>query len=309
MPQPEPGIAERCFRAEWLVPDGVTQEDAPKSDVILWHVGIALSGLKHHQCPLNLSEDEQSYLIEVVKQWANTPVPRHFSPHAESEIGIPTRLALSGLPSVLSEIQIPELIGEKLYEKVQDLNKAEIPGFGIIVGLVKALPNRFAELVLLMRTGLASEKEDIARDAVTGLHHWMMLSAEADSQIQPPPDDLVREIGVIIATRRKASLGPSLGIAKWVFDEGSHIQKEVIRDLALQGLSYLAEELRYDRGDYDPDEDVPLLRWRSAQLALSMAAHGSADAPAVSRWLEIVENDPLPEVRYAKRPAITRESC
>ena len=102
---------------------------------------------------------------------------------------------------------------------------------------------------------------------------------------------------------------PSLQTAKWVFDEGNNAQKEAMRDLALQGLSYLTEELRYDREDHGPDDDVPLLRWRSAQLALSMAEAGSKNAPAVSRWLEIAENDPLPELRYAKRPAITRESC
>ena len=307
MPQPEPGIAERCLRAEWLVPDGATQEDAPKSDVILWHVGTAISSLKRYQRPLNLSEAEQSYLIEVVKEWSNTPVPTHFDPYAESQIRVPTHLALSGLPSILAEVQIPEAIGEKLYEKVQDLNNSEIPAFELIAGLVRAMPNRLDEFALLMRTGLASDSEDLSKGAVQGLYHWLTTAAADGSQIQPPSDDLIREVGIIIATRRKASLVPSLSVAKWVFDEGSDAQKQAIRDLALHGLGYLAEELQYDR-DHDPDNDVPLLRWCSAQLALSMAAHGSENAPAVVRWLEIAENDPLPEVRYAKRPAITREA-
>ena len=96
---------------------------------------------------------------------------------------------------------------------------------------------------------------------------------------------------------------PPLQTARWVFDEGNNAQKEAMRDLALQGLSYLTEELRYDREDHGPDDDVPLLRWRSAQLALSMAEAGSKNAPAVSRWLEIAENDP------ATRTPICKTSC
>ena len=52
--------------------------------------------------------------------------------------------------------------------------------------------------------------------------------------------------------------------------------------MALQGLGYLAEELRYDREeDQDENIDVPLLRWRSAQLARSMEAQGLGNVPDV----------------------------
>ena len=263
--------------------------------------------MKAHQRSLDLSEDEQSYLIEVVEQWADTRVPSHVFPPKESQLREPTHRALAGLPSILAEIKIPQSIGEKLYQKVQNLNESGIPGFNLIAGLVKAMPNGFDDLAILMRTGLASESEDLAKNAVQGLHFWLEMTTEARSPLREPPGDLIREIGVMIATRRKVCLGQALQIAKWVFDEGSDAQKEAIRGLALQGLGYLVEELRYDREyDRDDDIDVPLLRWRSAQLAMSMATQGSEDAPAVSRWLEIVEEDPLPEVRYAKRPRFAR---
>ena len=311
LPGPARGTAEQRFRHKWLPPGRASQEAAPSPHDILCQVGKAIAGLKVCRSPLTLSEDERSYLVEVIEHWLDIPIPipSHGIPLFERQRRKPTLQAIDGLRSILTEVCIPESVGEKLHEKVQALNESNMPGFVLIAGLVKALPNRLAELAMLMRMGLASENEGIARDAVIGLHDWAMLSAEADSQLPPPPDDLIREVGVIIATRKKASLEPSLQIAKWVFDEGNQAQKEAVRDLALQGLGFLAEELRYDRDDHDPDEDVPLLRWRCAQLALSMAAHGSADAPAVSRWLEIVENDPLPEVRYAERPAITRKAC
>lgn len=309
LPEPEPGMAKQRFRHKWLPPGRTSQETASSPHDILCQIGKAIAGLKVHQSPLALSEDEWSYLVEIIEHWLDMPIPSHGIPLFESQRREPIVQAIDGLRSILTGVQIPETVGEKLYEKVQALNESNMPGFVLLAGLVKALPNRLAELAMLMRTGLASENEEMARNAVIGLHDWAMASAKAGSQVQSPPDDLIREIGIIIATRRKVSLEPSLQIAKWVFDEGNHAQKEAIRDLTLQGLGYLAEELRYDREGHDPDEDVPLLRWRCAQLARSMEMHGFQDAPAVTRWLEIAENGPLPEVRYAKRPAIAREAC
>ena len=308
LPEPEPGLAERLFRRKWLTDGSEPQENAPSPDDILWQVGIAISGLKVRQRSLPLSDGEQSYLTTVVERWSETPVPDSddFFPSMERE---PTRRALDGPPSVLAAIHISESLGEKLFEKVQDLNQSKMPRFKLIVGLVKAMPNRLGEFSMWMRTGLAAEDDTLAGGAAAGLYDWLTTSADADSQTPPPPDDLVREIGVLIATRRTVPLGLALQIAKWVFDKGSGAQQEAIRDLVLQGLGSLAEELRYDREHAQDDKiDVPLLRWRSTQLAHSMAAHGSENAPAVSRWLEMAKEDPLPEVRYAKSPTLTHRS-
>lgn len=305
-PEPELGLAEQRFRRKWLTASNEPQEDAPSRDDILWQVGNAISYLKNHQRPLELSEDERAYLIKVVEQWSDTPVPSHYFGPIESQLREPTRRALSGLCMVISEIQIPVPIGEKLYEKVQDLNESGIPGFGLIAGLVKSLPNRFDDLALMMRMGLVADNVDLAEGAAVGLYPWLTTSVESDSQVQPPPDDLIREIGVVIATRKKAGLAQALEIAKWVFDEGNDVQKETLRDLALQGLGFLVEELRYDR-EHDLDFDVPLLRCRCAHLALAMAERGFNDDPAVARWLENAEEDPLPEVRYAKHPSLARQ--
>ena len=306
LPEPEPGLAEQRFRQKWLDAGSLR---APGSDDVLQQVGHAIAGLKINGRPLSLSDTEQSYLTAVVERWSDTLVPHDSFPLMENQRREPTYRTLDGLPWVLAVIHIPESIGEKLYTKVQDLNQSEMPGFKLILGLVKAMPNRLGELALQMRTGLSSENDTLAKGAVVGLDRWLATSAEANSQTPLPPDDLVREIGVLIATRRKASLGMALQIAKWVFDEGSDTQKEAIHDLALQGLGSLMEELRYDREhDQDDNIDVPLLRYRSAQLALSMAACGSENAPAVARWLEMAENDPLPEVRYAKNSTLVHQS-
>ena len=311
LPAPKPGLAEQRFRQKWLTSSNIAQKNAPSLADILWQVGIAISGLKVRQHPLVLSENERSYLIEVIQQWSDTSMPGHAVLFVQNQLREPIHHALDGLRSILAEIQIPKDIAEKLYEKAQSLNESGIPAFRLIAGLLKAMPNRFDELALTVRVGLVSEEVDLAKGATAGLYHWLTTSVEISSQIQSPPDDLVREIGIMIATRRKVSLGPALQIAKWVFDEGSDEQKEAIRRLALQGLDYLSEELRYDRkhdqGNDQDSIDVPLLRWRSAQLALSMAKRGFEDDPIIARWLEIVKTDPLPEVRYAKGPTSARQ--
>ena len=308
LPEPEPGLAEKRFRHKWLASKRAPQEKAPSLDDILWQVGMTMFHLKNHERLLSLSQYERSYLVEVVKQWSDIPLPRHYVPFFESQLYEPIRNALKGLPTVIAEIKIPGDIGEKLYQKMQVLNDSGIPAFGLIAGLVKAMPNHFDELALLMRTGLAAENEALAKGAATALYHWLTTSDRVASQIQPPPSDLVREIGIMIAARRKGPLSQALQIAKWVFDEGNDEQKEAIRQLSLDGLGYLLEELRYDR-EHDPDDDIdiPLLRWRSAQFAVSLSEHGYGDDPTVSRWLQIAEDDPLPEVRYVKSPAFVRQ--
>ena len=309
LPQPKPDLAEQRFRQKWLDAGSLSQENAPSPDDILWEVGRAISGLKVNGRPLFLTDTEQSYLTTVVEHWSETPVPHDFFPPMGNQRREPMRRALDGLPSVLAAIRIPESLGEKLSEKVQDLNQSKMPGFKLIAGLVKAMPNRLNEFSMWMRMGLAAEDDALAEGAALGLYRWLTISADADSQTLPPPDNLVREIGVLIATRRRVPLELALQVAEWVFDKGNDAQREVICDLALQGLGSLAEELRYDREPMQDDNiDVPLLRWRSTQLAYAMAAHSSENAPAVSRWLEMAEEDPLPEVRYAKSPTLTHWS-
>lgn len=308
LPEPKPGLAEQRFRRKWLAISKESQENAPKVEDILGEVGRAILSLNRFGRSLEISEDERVYLIQLIEQWSDTSMPSHIFSPMEDRLLEPIVHVLAGLPTIISTFKIPESVGSKLFEKVKKLNESKTPGFRLMAGLVKAMPNRFDEFALSMRMGLASDNENLAENAAAGLYHWLTTSADANAQIQPPPDDLLREVGIIIATHRTKALGHALQVAKWVFDEGSDAQKEIIRELALQGLGYLAEELRYDR-DENQNEifDLPLIRWRSAQLAQSMAKQGLKDNPTVVRWQKIIEADPLPEVRFLKEPLFTRQ--
>ena len=116
---------------------------------------------------------------------------------------------------------------------------------------------------------------------------------------------LIREIGLMVATRRKNLLNRALQVARWIFTDGSAEQQGIIANLLLDGLRYLSEELRYDNRKVDKDEaNIPLLRWGCVHLALAMSKAGSeyGSDSTVKRWAIEAQEDPLPEVRHAVGP-------
>ena len=177
---------------------------------------------------------------------------------------------------------------------VDDLRKAF--KYAVMPGLLKALPARFDDIVSKIRVGMASDDELEVYRAMQALDSWLVESADGSLSALPAPSDLVHEIGVMIATRRKAALTSALGSARRIFNKGTQEQREIVGQLVLQGLNYLADELRYERG---PGDEVPMLRLLSIQLVAAMAKCGFCGEPALTRWLEMGRNDPLPEVRNA----------
>ena len=207
----------------------------------------------------------------------------------------------------MAEGVVPKAVGERIYEKIKRLDESRTPGFELIHGLIRTIPDQSEELLTWLRMGLASDDDDLTRSAMLGLHSWLAASASLEeASPNPPPDDILREVGFMIASRRSAALPHALQLAKWVFDHGTPDYRERIGVLAMHGLTYLAEELRYDR-DRDPedDTDLPRLRWLCAELAQSMAHGGFSDEPGVDVWLNLGKGDPLPEVRYAVEPMLS----
>ena len=298
LPEPELGLAERRFRAKWLSPDLDDESAPPKPDTILWHVGSAIGNLKIHGKPLLLSKAEQSYLEDVVRQWAQATLSGSLR-FVETSASDMIRNAIFGLAYVLLEIQISEAVANSVYEKVQDLNESEFPARAVLVGLLKALPERFEDIAQSIRMGLAADDEQTAKNAAAALEFWLHVRRDSEVGLSSPPIDIVREIGVIITTRRRAALSEALRIARWVYEEGSSEHRSAIGSLAAQGLGYLKGELQYDV-DNEVDSRVPLLRLACVQLAIAMAENGFDSDPAVVHWIESAENDPLPEIRYAK---------
>ena len=305
LPEMEKGEAERSFRLKWLTSNPESQgKGLDYSSNMLTQVGAAVSGLRGWGRPFALSiEDEEhiaAHIENVVEKFSSSSVSFNF--------GI--RSTIIHVSSLAAEITVPKHVAENLLQRVEvilgthahsrepmltPVNDIRLAlGFAVIPGLVRAMPDRFDDISLWLRMGLGSEDDARVRGAMAAIRSW--LSASATPGLRLVPDDLVREVGVIIASDRRVALLEALVCATLVFDRGSESHRDTIRPLVLQGLSYLAEKLEYDAQE-DIGGDVQTLRLLCAQLATKLAPQGFENDAAVAKWLDIGRSDPFPETR------------
>ncbi|MCY3700414.1 MAG: SIR2 family protein [Gemmatimonadetes bacterium] len=319
LPETRSGDAGTAFRRKWLSLHTLENLEPPTDanphvfsfsnsnrgnptnvDDIIYQVGSAIQQSEARGQPFTISEEDLAVIVRVIDHWCDLDVPRpppDFHGFATEDI----RETVAALASVLAAIPISKALGERIYEKVRQLHDARIPAFELIGALVQILPTQTDELVMLLKIGLVSDEAGLADAAGQGLRMWLQGSRDSPSTVAPPPTELLREVGVAIATRRGGMLQQALEIATWVFARGEPVQREAIESLTLEGLGYLREELRYDRlqrGQF-AELDVPKLRWLSVRLAMTMAELGLAQDPVIVDWLQIRIVDPLPEVRHA----------
>ena len=251
---------------------------------------------------LTLSSVERTHLEYLVGRWVNDPAPktdrwatfRSLADQTKRHV----REVVAALPPIIEEIEASSELGEKIFAKMQQLTERQIPALSLSAALVKVVPKRSKDIATALRVGMTSDDDELAANAASGVYLWLKEALNPESLISQPPDDLVREFGIAIASRRSTVIVPALEVAQWIFAEGQDSHKEAIRQLVEDGLSYLAQELRYDRKHEDPD-GVPRKRLHCTKLAAEMAKDGRDASPAVTRWLEMAKEDPLPEVRAA----------
>ena len=300
LPEPNRGLADLCFRQKWLRKSKNQNESITDLDGTITNVGYAISIVSGHNGTFELTQDELTFLFEIVDRWADAPVPKREDPYVNRLIQETTLNAITGLSYILDGNVLPQEINTKILNKIRKLSDSGISGFRLISGLVRAIPDRHGEFASILRSGFVSDISEIAEGAIVGLHEWLVSSGRKDLKTKRPPDDLVREIGIIVAVRRKTGLSQALSVAKWIFDEGSEQQITVIRKSVVQGLSFMIDELKYEKqSDHFDDDEVPLLRWRCAQLANAISRHKTQeDESVINRWIETAKHDPLPEVRH-----------
>lgn len=300
LPEPSEGLAESRFRQKWLVTDSASPSTVASPMEVLDQVGMAIRQLRIQGRSLRLSRGDQESLVTAVREWAEIQVPHSqlgfFAPYGDAR----ESRALRGLVAVISEVSIPPEVGDLVYRRAQSLARAGLGGFQLAGSLVEVLPARVDEIATWLRTGLVSDHPSVARAAMHGLQSWLETSLEDESLAPPVPQDLIREVGLVIASRRGAALPHALDSAAWIFENGTIEARATLEQFVLQGLTYLEQELRYDHHrTQEGDMDVPWLRSLCSQLARSMADRGLTQDPIVANWLELARRDPLPEVRRA----------
>ncbi|MCY4652919.1 MAG: hypothetical protein OXC95_07110, partial [Dehalococcoidia bacterium] len=314
LPEPSADLASDRFFKKWLsvkadslkcglpghgpISFGTASTDPSRLEDTLLHLGRAISRSVDVQNPIQLTEEMRQHLIELIESWAIAEVQVDTSPLNRQEAGRYAQSAIQGLTSILVEQDIPEAVAERLFQKLRKLTDEGLPAFNFVGELIRLLPDREDEIVSWLRLGLASNDSVMLWNALIGLDSWVVNCKQPRYKDRHPPIDLVREIGLIIAVRRRGALSGALDMARRLFETGNDEYRKAIKHNVLLGLEYLIEELRYERERSD-DNQVPLLRWRCARLASAMSAAGLGHEPVVVRWLDIAENDPLPEVRQA----------
>ena len=305
LPEMDKGQAERSFRLKWLssTPESRGRETDYSSDMLA-QVGAAVTGLRVRGRQFALSGDDEQHIATHIERL----VEMFTSNSISFRFGIWSTIRQVG--SLAAEITLPTDVAQNLFQRVESmigtLRHPRDPilgpvydariglGFAVIPGLVKALPGRSETLTSWLRTGLASEDDARVRGSMSALRSWLL--APVSSGLRSIPDDLIREVGAIIASDRRAALADALICATIIFDEGSDSQRETVRPLTLQGLSYLAEKLQYD-SQQTGDEDLHTLRLLCAQLTTKIASHGFENDAAVAKWLDLGKGDPFPEAR------------
>ena len=260
LPEPSTGLAEQTFRRKWLecLVSMMNKSEASESFSVdgmnnaLWQIGMALQGLRRNGTPLTLSDTERSGIASLVRRWSDTSLPtelrmfhRRGVPFTEGTLSL--ERALMGLKYVVVEMEDCNAIEERLFRKAQELQNYGVQTRCLAAGLAKSGAKRFNEIVQWMRTGIASDDKRIASDALKGLSFWLQSSSEKQDDIRGPTVDLVREIGVIVATRREPALAAALECGKAILTYGTEEQKSEVRDLLFEGLIYLEKALSYDR--------------------------------------------------------------
>lgn len=314
LPEPSPGAAMQGFRAKWLskrtvmsrleaMRKGVTTQvtlgespsDPHRLEDTLWNVGLAIRGMKRLGRSLTLTHKERMWLVCLVSQWLDVPVPHDSDDLLRQELEGYAGWAIAWLSPILLEVEPATQCTEKLFEKLREYTESGIPAYAPVGALVRLMPERTAEIANWLRAGTASGDRRIASAALSGLNSWTELTNGSDLSVSDLPDDILRQLGITIAVRRRDLLSDALHVARRLFDDGRLDAQKVILTHVLEGLGYLADELRYDAEQ--EAGDIPHLRLRCAQLASSMSKAGLDQSPEVMQWLEIASADPFPEIR------------
>ena len=321
LPEPQPQHAWQIFRCKWLsdpaqktrldvnefggkvtVAFNDTPNDPAYMEDTIWNVGVAIVRLKAYRRPLKLADSDAQSLIDLVDRWSDIPIPQHQDEIVNNEIRRNLNWATQGLEPILAEIEVSQLLGDKLFKKCDGLIESGIPAYSPFGRLAVMLPQHHEVIVGRIEQGMLSNDEKLAIQAIDGLASWLKLLSEGSTTDENVnlPTELIEKLGMIIATRRKQVLRETLELAAWIFEHGlDDFRNMLLVDISI-GLLHLADELKYDvETEYD---DVYAMRLQCVKLVSSMANAGFDQRPEVIRWLEIAADDPFPEIRPAVGP-------
>lgn len=291
LPEPEPNIAATAFKKKWLHLE--TSASIKEINEHLYNLGLALENLKSFKKELNLSKEEEALVFKILELWTQNSSDNDYS---FDKSGF-TEGAYS-IAYILRYLNPPSQIADLLFESTDKLAKENLFCRRILGGLTKSLNQRHELIARELRIALSDNNQKASEDAIIGLQEWLKRIIRDPLEDSATILDLVREIGIIIASRRPHLLYNSLTIATRIFESGTDEQRNIILDSVTYGLRHLLGELDYSNSEIEAIKwDVPLLRWGCINLAIALKNAGYSEDDSVIKWIEAAKKDPLPEVR------------
>ncbi|MBF0138440.1 MAG: hypothetical protein HQL65_19590 [Magnetococcales bacterium] len=299
LPEPEVGLAEKCFKSAYLIAE---PENLEKIRENLRLLGDATRyGRRSKRVFALLPEEENTVNVLIqffISQGFSFPDRKKLILGKSDDKDCSALVALGEL---LMTVCLPVETATKLLDVI--LTQAEnCPKvFHLYPGLLRSLPDQIDQGQLLLAQLLASDNEDQAQIAMDVLYRWIQGFQFADLKLPNPPLDLVREVGTIIRVRRRATLVSALDLTLWIFENGDKTWKDVLASDCLYGLNILLKEADYGRSNTQSlTDDLPLLRYQCVKLAVAMSKKESwGEQSAIQQWISIAKEDPLAEVRHA----------
>ena len=297
MPQSEPDMAADWFRRKWMS-RGDTQagKDGELLDQSLYAIGDAKERSDSQGFAFDLSREDEIFVVEQLRRWANVGVSKFlFLPELDGSRRVQANNAVRGIAVLSMHVDVPSDVAEGLLRKSRQLDEVGVSTMPLLVGLTRSRPALREQAATTIRKALVSVERKLAVDATSGLQCWLHFAKSGI--LDAPPEELIREVGAIVETRRRVALPSALWLAEWVFVHGAKRDQDLLRVPVKEGMRSLISALRYeDSQDTDDDFDVPLLRWRCVGIARALADSGCG-GETVSAWLDLAAEDPLPEVR------------
>jgi len=252
---------------------------------------------------IKISKGQKDILFNNIDNWLESipedRIKNDLISRAFNETPNEILYVFSCLNELGNNITFPKKTANKIFQKIKYLQSHDIYTYHVVGDIVKVLPNKIDEISSFIRKGIISENESNAANAMYGLYIWLRKSLKNKEKKLPlPTDDLIREIGLTIATRKKTNLIQSFLAAYLIFRYGNKNIRDVISPFLLEGLEYLILEQSYDFNHNNP-ETVPLIRLNAVRLAYQMSLKGYTNESVIQQWLSEGMNDPLPEVRNA----------
>ena len=277
MPEPTPGTALSWFRRKWLA--GVDSEGEDHGlllDQTMYAIGDTKELSVSKGFEFDLSDDDEALVLQLVKRWSEAPVSAILSFDLDGRYRTGANNAVRGVTALLMYVDAPDDVTEDLVAKCSRLGEADVSPLPLLVALSRSRKQLRGRVVAALRAALLEDDRKSAGDAASALQCWMHFAKLR--VLDGPPDDLVREIGAIVETRRPVALPAALWVAEWVFVKGQEQHQALLRAPVTSGLAALLPLLRYEEADGESSQfDVPLLRWRCVGIARELAKAGCRD--------------------------------